>query len=358
MVIGKDFHWERNLDLTYAGALEIKNADGKKIAINHLSVEEYLRSVIASEMNATAPFEFLKAHAVISRSWVLSQIGNKTGHHAVQGTSTDDEIIKWYDRENHLHYDVCADDHCQRYQGIPANEPEQAHRAILATRGEALIDESGNICDARFSKCCGGIFEEFENCWEPKHYGYLEAAPDTKQMTYLPDLTTEAGAREWIMSRNAEPFCARITNDTLRKVVNNYDFETRDFYRWRAHYSTEELSEIVRERSGIDFGTIIDLIPLSRGTSGRIYRLKIIGDKRSIIVGKELEIRKWLSRSHLYSSAFIVEKTSTGFTLHGAGWGHGVGLCQIGAAVMATEGYNYREILAHYYHNAKLSRLY
>lgn len=358
VVIGKDFHWERNLDLTYAGALEIKNADGKKIAINHLSVEEYLRSVIASEMNATAPFEFLKAHAVISRSWVLSQIGNKTEHHAVQGTSTDDEIIKWYDRENHLHYDVCADDHCQRYQGIPANEPGQAHRAILATRGEALIDESGNICDARFSKCCGGIFEEFENCWEPKHYCYLEAASDTKQMTYIPDLTTEAGAREWIMSRNAEPFCARITNDTLRKVVNNYDFETRDFYRWIAHYSTEELSEIIRERSGIDFGTIIDLIPLSRGTSGRIYRLKIIGDKRSIIVGKELEIRKWLSRSHLYSSAFIVEKTSTGFTLHGAGWGHGVGLCQIGASVMATEGYNYREILAHYYHNAKLSRLY
>ncbi|MCM1093508.1 MAG: DUF4922 domain-containing protein [Lachnospiraceae bacterium] len=358
VMIGKDFHWQRNLDLTYTGSLEIKEADGKKIAINHLPVEEYLRSVIASEMSATAPMEFLKAHAVISRSWVLSQIGTKTEHHAVQGMATDEEIIKWYDRENHLHYDVCADDHCQRYQGIPENEPDQVRLAILATRGEVLVDDDGTICDARFSKCCGGVFEEFENCWEPVHHNYLTENTDTPEPIEVPDLTTEDGARAWIMSRPAQPFCSQASENTLRQVLNSYDLETPDFYRWQVEYSVDELSEIIRARSGIDFGTITDLIPLSRGTSGRIYRLKIVGTKHSIIVGKELEIRKWLSRSHLYSSAFIVEKSGDRFILHGAGWGHGVGLCQIGAAVMAEKGYNYRQILAHYYNNAKISRLY
>lgn len=358
VMIGKDFHWQRNLDLTYTGSLEIKEADGKKIAINHLPVEEYLRSVIASEMNASAPIEFLKAHAVISRSWVLSQVGTKTEHHAVQGRTTDEEITKWYDRENHLHYDVCADDHCQRYQGIPENEPSQVRLAILATRGEVLVDDDGTICDARFSKCCGGVFEEFENCWEPVHHNYLAGNTDTPEPIEVPDLTTEDGARAWIMSRPAQPFCSQASENTLRQVLNSYDLETPDFYRWQVEYSVDELSEIVRSRSGIDFGTITDLIPLSRGTSGRIYRLKIVGTKHSIIVGKELEIRKWLSRSHLYSSAFIVEKSGDRFILHGAGWGHGVGLCQIGAAVMAEEGYNYRQILAHYYNNAKISRLY
>jgi len=358
VMIGKDFHWQRNLDLTYAGSLEIKEADGKKIAVNRLSIEEYLRSVIASEMNASAPIEFLKAHAVISRSWVLSQVGTKTEHHAAQGMVSDKEITKWYDRENHLHYDVCADDHCQRYQGIPENEPSQVRLAILATRGEVLVDDDGTICDTRFSKCCGGMFEEFENCWEPVHHNYLTGNPDTPKPIDLPDLTTEAGAEQWIMSRPSQPFCARADENTLRQALNSYDLETADFYRWRVDYSADELSEIVRSRSGIDFGKIIDLIPLSRGTSGRIYRLKIVGTKRSITVGKELEIRKWLSRSHLYSSAFIVEKSGDGFVLHGAGWGHGVGLCQIGAAVMAKEGFNYRQILAHYYNNAKINRLY
>lgn len=358
VAIGKDFHWQRNLNLTYAGSLEIMSVDNKKIAINRLSVEEYLRSVIASEMNAAAPLEFLKAHAVISRSWVLSQINNKTEHHSTQGSATDDEIIKWYDRENHNHYDVCADDHCQRYQGIPENEPENVRLAILATRGEVLTDENGAICDARFSKCCGGVFEEFENCWEPTHYNYLIGKTDTPDEIAIPDLKSEQGATEWIMSRPSTPFCARVISSLLNRVLNNYDLETPDFYRWKVVYTKEELSEIVNRRSGMDFGTITDLIPLARGTSARIFRLKIVGTKRSIIVGKELEIRKWLSPSHLYSSAFIVEKTDKGFILHGSGWGHGVGLCQIGAAVMADEGYNYREILAHYYNNAKLSRLY
>lgn len=358
VVIGKDFHWQRNLNLTYHGSLEIMLCENKKIAVNRLSVEQYLRSVIASEMNAAAPLEFLKAHAVISRSWVLSQIDNKREHHSIQGTATEDEIVKWYDRENHQHYDVCADDHCQRYQGIPENEPENVRRAILATRGEVLTDESGNICDARFSKCCGGVFEEFENCWEPKHYSYLEGKTDTQKEIVIPDLTSEAGAKEWIMTRPASPFCAQATNELLKQALNNYDLETNDFYRWRVAYTCDELSEIIRDRSGIDFGAITDLIPLSRGTSARIFRLKIVGTKRTMIVGKELEIRKWLSRSHLYSSAFVVERTPDGFILHGAGWGHGVGLCQIGAAVMAAKGYNYREILAHYYNNAQLSRLY
>lgn len=359
VMIGKDFHWQRNLDLTYSGSLEIKEIDGKKIAINHLSVEEYLRSVIASEMSTSAPMEFLKAHAVISRSWVLSQISDKKERNHTSEIVSNDEITRWYDRENHSLYDVCADDHCQRYQGIPQNERQKAHYAIMATQGEVLMDDSGEICDTRFSKCCGGVFEEFENCWQPIHYNYLEGKADAMHIiNNLPDLTTEDGARKWIMSYPADPFCARGTESTLKQVLNSYDRETHDFYRWRVSYSVKEISEIIRSRSGIDFGEIIDIIPLSRGTSGRIYRLKIIGTKRSIIVGKELEIRKWLSRSHLYSSAFIVEKVDGNFILHGAGWGHGVGLCQIGAAVMASEGYNYREILSHYYPNAKISLIY
>lgn len=358
VVIGKEFHWQRNLDLTYSGSLEIISDGDREIAINRLSAEEYLRSVIASEMSPAAPLEFLKTHAVISRSWVLSQINRKGEHHDIHGSFNDSEIVKWYDRDNHARYDVCADDHCQRYQGIPKSEPENVRRAILSTFGEVLVDGDNGICDARFSKCCGGMMEEFETCWENRHHNYLIGKMDAPSQSGLPDLTDEATARRWIMSRPAEPFCANASPELLRKILNSYDRETRDYYRWTVEYSVQELSEIVKMRSGIDFGEIQELVPLARGASGRIYRLKIIGGKRTMIVGKELEIRKWLSRSHLYSSAFVVEKDNGRFRLHGAGWGHGVGLCQIGAAVMASNGYDYQEILSHYYPDAELTRLY
>ena len=269
---------------------------------------------------------------------------------------TPEERVKWYDHDDHVDFDVCADDHCQRYQGITRASRAQVRSAILSTWGEVLM-HGDELCDARFSKCCGGAFEEFQYCWEPRRHDYLVAARDAVDGAPLPDLTVEANAREWILGR-PDAFCADVDDSILAQVLNNYDRETVDFYRWTVDYDVDELSAIVRERSGIDIGEIRDLVPLARGTSGRIYRLKIIGSKRTMIVGKELEIRKWLSRSHLYSSAFVVERTLHGFRLHGAGWGHGVGLCQIGAAVMGERGFNYRQILSHYFKDAEIRSIY
>lgn len=373
VVIGINFHWERKENQRFKGALKIiveetthalsQQENFILTAINHISVEDYLTSVISSEMSATASDELLKAHAVISRSWLLHPIMNPVETH--RGASLqENKHIKWYERDAHTHFDVCADDHCQRYQGITRASTAAVEKAIEATRGEVLMFED-KICDARFSKSCGGASETFENCWAPEHYPYLTKVIDnpTDPEGFALDLTVEVNAENWIR-QSPEAFCNTTDKKVLAQVLNNYDQETTDFYRWKVNYSQTELSELLARRSGIDFGEIIDLIPVKRGESGRIIELSIVGTKRSIIVGKELEIRKWLSNSHLYSSAFVVDKTDITngipqhFTLTGAGWGHGVGLCQIGAAVMGEKGYPYNEILLHYFRGAELKRIY
>ncbi len=308
VTIGVNFHWERKENQRFSGGFSIIVEEGKLTLINELPLENYLASVISSEMSATASLEFLKAHAVISRSWLLAQIlknrqiaESKKDYTAM--TVTDDEIIRWYDREDHKNFDVCADDHCQRYQGITRQTTPTVSQVIKETAGIVLLDNDGQICDARFSKCCGGIFEEFENCWEPKHFHYLEARRDSDTPTDFPDLSIEENARQWIMTR-PDAFCNTSDNDILGQVLNNYDQETKDFYRWTVEYDSDELSELIEKRSGIDFGRIISLEPLERGTSGRIVRLRITGTKKSMIIGKELEIRRTLSPSHLYSCLY------------------------------------------------------
>lgn len=362
VTIGVDFHWQRREDQRFRGALNLAVTDKGIIAINQIDAEEYLTSVISSEMSANASKQLLKAHAVISRSWLLAQIEKnqqlaKAEKPYTSSQQNEEQLIRWYDREDHVLFDVCADDHCQRYQGITRETNPVVKEAIQETRGEVLLYK-GTICDARFSKCCGGVTEQFENCWEPVAHPYLAVLRDAPEKEF-PDLTDEATAQEWI--RSAPPaFCHTTDKEILSQVLNNYDQETTDFYRWQVNYTQEELAELIHRKSGIDFGQILDLIPLERGGSGRIVRLKIIGSQRSLIIGKELEIRRTLSESHLYSSAFVVDKemsardVPTRFILTGAGWGHGVGLCQIGAAVMGAKGYPYDAILTHYFPGASI----
>ena len=367
VTIGINFHWERKEDQRFMGALKIIVENEKLTGINVIHVEDYLTSVISSEMSATASLELLKAHAVISRSWLLAQIHKNKAITASQSlysafTQTNQELIRWYDREDHTHFDVCADDHCQRYQGITRASTEMVRQAIAATRGQILMWE-GNICDARFSKCCGGAFEEFQYCWEGINHPYLSKQRDSKTGSGLPDLRVESEADQWIRT-SPEAFCNTKDKKILSQVLNNYDQETTDFYRWKIEYKQDELSELILKRSGIDYGQILDLIPVERGTSGRLVKLKIRGSKRTMTIGKELEIRRTLSTSHLYSSAFVIDKADIvddvpgRFILTGAGWGHGVGLCQIGAAVMGEQGYPYDTILLHYYIGATIDKLY
>lgn len=366
VIIGKDFHWERKETQTFQGTLRLVVEAEKICAINELPVETYLTSVISSEMSATSSPELLKAHAVISRSWLLAQMKkrqqvSKSGNSFFSFVKKDDELIKWYDREDHTIFDVCADDHCQRYQGITKATSPHVAQAINATRGQILVS-GDEICDARFSKCCGGATEEFQYCWEDKPKSYLKATRDQPQEP-LPDLTVEANAQKWI--RQSPPaFCNTRDKHILAQVLNDYDRETADFYRWQVSYTQQELSELIQSKLKMDFGHILDLEPLERGRSGRISRLRIVGSKTSFIIGKELEIRRALSKTHLYSSAFVVDKADVvdgvpqKFTLTGAGWGHGVGLCQIGAAVMGAEGYDYKQILLHYYNGAEIKKIY
>ena len=450
--IGINFHWEREEDQLFSGRLTILPSEEGLVAINSVLTEDYLLSVISSEMNGDAPEEFLKAHAVISRSWLLARPtlgggdnanGSEESRHSAaangdnpdstespgyghsgQGISAlgsleNDRIIRWYDREDHSLFDVCADDHCQRYQGLLRAGNANIRRAIEATRGLVLTDgPDGAICDTRFSKCCGGVSERFSACWADEDYAYLRpvrdnaclqtdednaaddgtpdavgtvaaestgskpgfpAAGPTPRNTVgtIPDLSDEQTAREWILS-SPEAFCNTSDPALLSTVLNSYDQETADFYRWRVEYTQEELSDLLRRRSGIDFGSVLELRPLRRGASGRIIELLIRGTLRTVTVGKELEIRRWLSESHLYSSAFVVDTIytepasdgqhirtginapaiPTGFILHGAGWGHGVGLCQIGAAAMSARGCTFDRILAHYFRGSCLTRLY
>ncbi len=367
VVIGIDFHWERREDQRFRGSLVLISENNMIRAVNVLPLEDYLVSVIASEMSATSTLEYLKAHAVISRSWLLSQIEKRQGIAQQQQevcpseVRTDQEWIKWWDREDHTLFDVCADDHCQRYQGItrPSQSIDNVTQAVNQTAGEVLTYE-GKICDARFSKCCGGIMERFSTSWEPAEHPYLQGKYDGESLpdeVPFPDLTDPVQAEIWI--RSAPPaFCNTADNEVLSQVLNTYDQETKGFYRWEVAYTFEELSDLIKRRIGVDFGLVQELIPLERGASGRICRLKIVGTKKTLIIGKDLLIRKALSESHLYSSAFIPVKRSDGFLLYGAGWGHGVGLCQIGGAVMASHGYSYKQILQHYYPGSRAQIIY
>lgn len=365
VTIGKDFHWEQNEEQTFKGDLRII-ADGTDlIAVNIVDIEDYLSSVISSEMNASSSLELLKAHAVISRSWVYSQILRR--QHQITATGSrpcaDTEGLTWQDQSDHTLYDVCADDHCQRYQGITRCINPHVLEAIAATRGQVLT-YGHTLCDARFSKCCGGISELYSTCWDEIDYPYLQPVSDDESQHTLPDLTLESEAKRWILG-SPEAFCNTTDRRLLQQVLNQYDRSTTDFYRWKVELTQKEIKDLINKRTQQDLGDILHISSLKRGQSGRICKLRIEGTKKSITVGKELTIRRLLSDTHLYSSAFVAEPQDTdpktqipqSFVLYGAGWGHGVGLCQIGAAVMADKGFNYVEILRHYYKGSQISLL-
>jgi SpoIID/LytB domain protein len=336
VVIGIGFHWERKERQIFRGDLHLLKRSGLTV-INDVSLEEYVTSVISSEMSASCPLELLKAHAVVSRSWLCyPKLHPESIGPGNVSLRNGDEITRWYGREAHRDFDVCADDHCQRYQGITKAHSESVAQAVKATEGEVL-QYDGKVCDARFSKCCGGITEEYRSAWDDRHVPYLVALPDSDESGHV--------------------YCDTTDKALLAQILPGFDQETRDFYRWTVRYSGEEIRQLIWSRLSEDVGEVVGLEALERGPSGRIIRLRIRGQARSLTIGKELEIRRALSRSHLYSSAFDVERDGAMFVLKGKGWGHGVGLCQIGAAVMASRGKNYREILEHYYPGTSTRKL-
>ncbi len=365
VVIGRRFHWERRQDQAFEGSLVFRARDeGTMAAINEIGLEDYLKSVISSEMSARAPAEFLKTHAILSRSWLLAALGRakkRQDKACCETTGAEEgEVVRWYEREEHDLYDVCADDHCQRYQGIGRITSPLADDAVRQTRGLA-ITYGNEVCDARYSKACGGITEDFASAWDDRSVPYLKSISDSEESHWSP--VTEEEAERWILTA-PDAYCNTKDQNLLEKILPDFDRETKDFFRWTVDYPREELEDILREKSGLDFGILREIAPLARGPSGRIYRARITGSKKSVVVGKELEIRRWLSRSHLYSSAFVV-KTTPGpdgeverFTIHGAGWGHGVGLCQVGAAVMAGRGFTAEEILKHYFSGVEITKVY
>ena len=377
VTIGVNFHWERKETQTFLGTLHFVVESDKICAINELPVERYLESVISSEMSATSSLELLKAHAVISRSWLLAQMKKRrevaeSGNNFFSFVKKDDRLIRWYDREDHTIFDVCADDHCQRYQGITKETSPHVAEAIRQTKGQILMD-GDDICDARFSKCCGGVTEEFQYCWEDTPKNYLSSVRDiiqgvksagTAAPAPLPSLQDEAAADAWIRS-NPPAFCNTTDKKILSQVLNDYDQETADFYRWKVTLTQEKLKQLLDEKLKMNFGDILDLQAEERGKSGRISKLRIVGTEKTFVIGKELEIRRALSDTHLYSSAFVVDRCDIDekgvpqrFDIIGAGWGHGVGLCQIGAAVMGEEGFDYDAILLHYYQGAEIKKVY
>ncbi len=358
--IGIDFHWQRIQEQSFRGALLLtaNNADTFHL-INIIPLEEYLASVISSEMSAEAPLEFLKAQAVTARSWLLAMLAKKKSLRTMP-EKKDDEILVWQDVNDHQAFDVCADDHCQRYQGVTRIISDQVAQAIDATRG-TFLTSADQICDARYYKCCGGRTDVFSSAWENESPPYLQSIADSEHLH--PPVTSETDAADWLFS-TPPAYCNTTDKALLARILPAFDQETPNFYRWQVTYTRQELEAILKKKSGIDFGKLQHIIPLERGPSGRIYKLEITGSKKTIIVGKELEIRRWLSESHLFSSAFVVvsEHAADGgiehFIFHGGGWGHGVGLCQIGAAVMADKGFNAEDILAHYFTGALLRKLY
>jgi stage II sporulation protein D len=369
VTIGVDFHWQRRESQSFQGSLRLKATSSGITVINELPLESYLVSVISSEMSASCPPELLRAHAIVSRSWLLAQLekahsaaeqGQEPANQAAtaQADQPSDNLIRWYDRENHSDFDVCADDHCQRYQGVTKAFSESVFRAVADTRGQVVTFDD-QICDARYSKSCGGMTERYGAAWEDVNVRYLNCFYDGADDPhgYALPLTYEANAERWITS-SPSAHCNTTGRELLSRILPGFDQETLDFFRWQVGYEAVELGEIIRSRLGIDLGPVVNLEPLERGCSGRIIRLKITGEHRTLVVGKELEIRRALSRSHLYSSAFVVRKEAGKFRLIGAGWGHGVGMCQIGAAVMADSGKTHEQILAHYFRGAALRSLY
>ncbi|MGE5859593.1 MAG: SpoIID/LytB domain-containing protein [Ignavibacteria bacterium] len=372
VTIGIDFHWERKEKQRFSGSLKLKKDKDKIWLINIITAEKYLQSVISSEMSSKSSLQLLKAHSIISRSWLIAQMEkSKTSRKGKPGPSrsqtsfsTEKEFIKWYGREEHAFFDICADDHCQRYQGITKISTENAKQAVLQTKG-IILTNRGKICDTRYSKACGGITESFENVWEPVKYEYLSSVVDYKfpPDNYSFDFSDEKNAEKWVKGK-PPAYCNTANKKILSQALLEYDQNTKDFYRWKVEYNQQEISEIIKTKSGIDFGNIIDLIPVERGASSRLIKLKIMGTLKSLIIGKELEIRRMLSKSHLYSSAFVVEKQMGSndipekFILYGAGWGHGAALCQIGAAVMSALGFQFDEILLHYFKHAELKKIY
>ena len=369
VVIGLKFHWERKEKQRFAGTLKIIKDNGKLIAINIISIENYLSSVISSEMNAKSSLQLLKAQAIVSRSWLLFQLQRSKHLKREKAKSknefiSENEIIRWYDREDHKHFDVCADDHCQRYQGITKIISDVARQAIDQTKGIVLTFDD-KLCDARYSKSCGGITESFNNVWESIQIAYLSSVIDYKYEPENYDLnfSSENNASRWIKG-NVPSFCNITDRKIISQVLNDFDQETKDFFRWKVEYTQEDLRNLINSKTQMDLGDITDLIPIERGDSSRIIKLMIRGSKKELTIGKELEIRRILSKTHLYSSAFVVEKGDVeneipkNFTIYGAGWGHGVGFCQIGGAYMASKGYQFDEILFHYFTNTKLKKLY
>lgn len=361
VVIGIGFHWQQKEDQLFKGALSFVIEDGKLWAVNTLSIEDYLFCVIASEMKSTSSLELLKAHAVVSRSWLMAQIEAKkkpkTAYRDANINSA--TLIKWYDREDHTLFDVCADDHCQRYQGLTRANNKTVKKAIDETSGQLLI-YNNEVCDARFSKCCGGMTELFESCWQPTHVDYLQSFVDNPirpARTHDWDLSTEEGARNWITS-SPDAYCNTTNAEVLRQVLNDYDVKTTpQMYRWSISYSPQEISDLIESKCQLGLGTLQNMEVIERGPSGRIVQLKLIGSNRTVTIGKELEIRRALSSSHLQSSAFVVDRNAEGlFIFHGAGWGHGVGMCQVGAAVMAHRKFAYKTILYHYFRRAILEK--
>jgi SpoIID/LytB domain protein len=369
VTIGVRFHWQRKEKQRFQGSLKLFKDKDKIVVVNIIPVEKYLTSVISSEMSAKSSLQLLKSLAVVSRSWLLAQIDKSKNIKKKKETyktesQSENVLIKWYDREEHQLFDVCADDHCQRYQGITKISTPAARQAVEETFGLVLL-YNNQICDARFSKSCGGITEAFHNVWEPAVHEYLISVIDYKYEpeNFILNFSFEQNAKKWIKG-NPPAYCNTQDDKVLSQVLIDYDQETKDFFRWKVEYSQSEIAEIIRKKSGIEFGDIIDLIPVERGSSSRLIKLKIVGTKKELTIGKELEIRRILSLTHLYSSAFIIEKENYDnsipgkFVIYGAGWGHGVGLCQIGAAVMAEKGHIFDEILLHYFHNAKLKKIY
>ena len=365
VTIGINFHWQQKKKHTFRGAIKmLPLGDDTVTLINLVPLETYILSVSCSEMSATSPEEFLKAHSIISRSWLLAQLNAKdTAEQPVPDTDPDaQEIIRWYDRQSHTEFDVCADDHCQRYQGTDMITSGSVAQAVNATRGEVLMFD-GKPCDARFSKCCGGVTEDFRLAWGETPVPYLIPFADTEQRTLPEPPLTDEQAAGIFLTGNPDAYCNCADDSVLSSVLNSYDQSTKDFYRWQIRLSPDDIAGFLRKKQSLDLGRILALEPVERGLSGRLKKLKIVGDRRTVTIGKELEIRRALSATHLYSSAFVVETEGPRelpdmFILHGAGWGHGVGLCQIGAAVMASRGFDYKEILSHYYPGSNLDTLY
>jgi SpoIID/LytB domain protein len=368
VIIGVGFHWQRKESQQFNHSLKIVRDKDNLVAINILLLEDYLTSVISSEMSAKCFLQSLKAQAVVSRSWVLAQLEKSDFEPAnasvTTASQTEDEHIRWYDSEQHNNFDVCADDHCQRFQGITKITTEIARKAVFETRGVVLMSD-GNICDTRYSKSCGGITEDSKNVWEPVDLPYLTSVIDYKHIPddFNLDFTKEVNASKWILD-NPQSYCNTDDENILTQILVDFDQKTKDFFRWKLEYSQAELSSIIKKKSGFGFGNIIDLIPVERGQSARLIKLKIVGSKKTLVIGKELEIRRILSKTHLYSSAFVIEKEFKDsdipekFILSGAGWGHGVGLCQIGSAIMAERGHDFDEILLQYFSNATIQKIY